>query len=116
MPDQLGDGDYVEDDLDGVSGLPDGLALFRKNLDEPLADICRLLGPKQFLATVRKKIPWGVGSIMSPLYIFVYFIGLLQAVSGFKCFFFNMPVKGNISKTWLSMCFSLPSSVLWCPT
>lgn len=68
MPDQLGDGDYVEDDLDGVSGLPDGLALFRKNLDEPLADICRLLGPKQFLATVRKKIPWGVGSIMSPIY------------------------------------------------
>lgn len=55
MPDQLGDGDYVEDDLDGVSGLPDGLALFRKNLDEPLADICRLLGPKQFLATVRKR-------------------------------------------------------------
>lgn len=83
MPDQLGDGDYVEDDLDGVSGLPDGLALFRKNLDEPLADICRLLGPKQFLATVRKRT-LGLGSIMSPLYVFVYFIGLLQAVSAFK--------------------------------
>lgn len=70
MPDQLGDGDYVEDDLDGVSGLPDGLALFRKNLDEPLADICRLLGPKQFLATVRKKIPWG--RINNESYIFLY--------------------------------------------
>lgn len=52
MPEQIGEGDYVEDDLDGVSGLPDGLALFRKNLDEPLADICRVLGPKRFLATV----------------------------------------------------------------
>jgi hypothetical protein len=49
---QVGDSDYVEDDLDGISGLPDGLTLFRKNLDEPLADICRLLGPIQFLATV----------------------------------------------------------------
>ncbi|CAM6046725.1 unnamed protein product [Sphagnum compactum] len=35
-----------------VVGLPDGLTLFRKNLDEPLADICRLLGPIQFLATL----------------------------------------------------------------
>ncbi|KAH8963991.1 hypothetical protein BDL97_04G040400 [Sphagnum fallax] len=49
---QVGDSDYVEDDLDGISGLPDGLTLFRKNLDEPLADICRLLGPIQFLATL----------------------------------------------------------------
>jgi transportin-3 len=52
VPDQIGEGDYAEDDLDGVSGLPDGLALFRKNLDEPLLNICRLLGPKQFLASV----------------------------------------------------------------
>ncbi|XP_024393613.1 uncharacterized protein [Physcomitrium patens] len=29
-----------------------GLALFRKNLDEPLVDVCRLLGPKQFLASL----------------------------------------------------------------
>ena len=49
VPDQ---GDYAEDDLDDVSGLPDGLALFRKNLDEPLLNICRLLGPKRFLASV----------------------------------------------------------------
>lgn len=52
MPDQIEEGDYAEDDLDGVSGLSDGLALFRKNLSEPLVDICRLLGPKQFLALV----------------------------------------------------------------
>lgn len=52
VPDQIGDGDYAEDELDGVSGLPDGLALFRKTLDEPLVDICRLLGPKLFLASV----------------------------------------------------------------
>uniref|UniRef100_A0A7I4A443 Exportin-1/Importin-beta-like domain-containing protein n=1 Tax=Physcomitrium patens TaxID=3218 RepID=A0A7I4A443_PHYPA len=50
VPDQLGEGGYAEDDLDRASGLPDGLALFRKNLDEPLVDICRLLGPNQFLA------------------------------------------------------------------
>lgn len=52
VPDQTGEGDYAEDDLDGVSGLPDGLALFRKNLDEPLLNICRLLGPNRFLASV----------------------------------------------------------------
>ncbi|KAG0588025.1 hypothetical protein KC19_2G209500 [Ceratodon purpureus] len=52
VPDQIVEGDYAEDDLDGVSGLPDGLALFRKNLDEPLLNICRLLGPKQFLASL----------------------------------------------------------------
>ncbi|CAM6097582.1 unnamed protein product [Calypogeia fissa] len=47
---QVGLGDYVEDDLDGDTGLPDGLAHFRMSLDEPLADICRLLGPAQFLS------------------------------------------------------------------
>lgn len=52
MPDQIEEGSFAEDDLDGVSGLPGGLALFRKNLDEPLVDVCRLLGPKQFLASV----------------------------------------------------------------
>ncbi|XP_024393612.1 transportin MOS14 isoform X2 [Physcomitrium patens] len=52
VPDQIEEGSFAEDDLDGVSGLPGGLALFRKNLDEPLVDVCRLLGPKQFLASL----------------------------------------------------------------
>ncbi|BFI28436.1 transportin-3 [Marchantia polymorpha subsp. ruderalis] len=50
MRSQVGSGEYVEDDLDGNTGLPDGLAHFRVSLDEPLADICRLLGPSQYFA------------------------------------------------------------------
>ncbi|KAJ7532039.1 hypothetical protein O6H91_14G069600 [Diphasiastrum complanatum] len=42
--------DFAEDDLDRNSGLPDDLALFRVNLEEPLISICRLLGPSQFLS------------------------------------------------------------------
>lgn len=49
---KVGSGEYVEDDLDGNTGLPDGLAHFRVSLDEPLADICRLLGPSQYFAKV----------------------------------------------------------------
>lgn len=52
VPDDIGEDEYAEEEVDGVTGLPDGLALFRKTLDEPLVDICRLLGPKQFLASL----------------------------------------------------------------
>ncbi|KAL3697054.1 hypothetical protein R1sor_011130 [Riccia sorocarpa] len=65
---QVGSGEFVEDDLDGNTGLPDGLAHFRASLDEPLADICRLLGPPQYFAkllhgadgwcSVEPSVPW----------------------------------------------------------
>eukprot|EP00249_Psilotum_nudum_P018325 c26750_g1_i1 orf=560-3634(-) len=60
--------DYNMDELDGASNLSDGLAFFRRNLEELLTDICRLLGPAQFFTkllsgtwvALEPPIPWQV--------------------------------------------------------
>lgn len=58
--------DYNADEFDRLGNLPDGLAQFRRNLEELLTDICCILGPNQFLAkllsgawiTMESPIPW----------------------------------------------------------